>query len=191
MNSSTVYKRAETLDEFDQIDRLNHDTFATELGQHAENDSGRLRDPFHPENVYFIAVHDSRVVGMVALHDKPPYSVLKRLAGPAVLDAFPGSKLEIRLLGIHPEHRNQMLFAGLLHMVFEYARAYDWLLISGVEDRIELYRGLGFKELGPPVSDGRAAFVPMIMHVADMPKKIIRDAARWSRRNPRQAAAGS
>ena len=36
--------------EFDQIHRLNHQTFAEEIPQHTAQPSGRLVDRFHDEN---------------------------------------------------------------------------------------------------------------------------------------------
>lgn len=177
-----TFKRAETPREFEQIERLNHDTFAAELGQHTETEDGRLVDRLHEQNTYFVALEGDAVVGMITMHDAPPFSVVKRLPDASILDRYEGRRLEIRLLAIRRSHRNQMLFAGLLWMVFQHARSYDWLIISGVEQRIELYRSLGFRELGPPVPDGRASYTPMIMRVADMPEHVIQSAARWASR---------
>src|SRR5689334_11372894 len=81
------FKRAESEDEFEQIFRLNHDVFAGELGQYSTRESARLVDKFHPKNQYIIALDGERVVGMVAWHSEPPFSVAEKLEDASVLDS--------------------------------------------------------------------------------------------------------
>ena len=168
------------------VRRLNHQAFADELGQHEATGTGLLRDRFEEKSRYVIALRDNRVVGMLAIHDKAPYSIEQRLNDPAMLDAIPGRKLEVRLLAIDTRHRNGMVFSGLLGTMIENAfrEGYDALLISGVVERVAMYRRLGFRELGPPVESGRARFVPMAMRLAEMPQRVREDIRRWrSHRN--------
>ena len=80
------FKRAETTDEFEQIFRLNHGVFAEELGQYAPQQSRALVDKFHDKNYYVIALEGDRVVGMIAFHDRPPYSVAQKLRDVSVLE---------------------------------------------------------------------------------------------------------
>ena len=44
------FGRATQDDEFEQVFRLNHQTFSTEIPQHSARDDGRLVDRFHAEN---------------------------------------------------------------------------------------------------------------------------------------------
>jgi hypothetical protein len=48
-------KIADQADEFEKIFRLNYQTFAEEIPQHARNPERRLVDKFHCENRYLIA----------------------------------------------------------------------------------------------------------------------------------------
>lgn len=181
---SYVFKFAESQEEFVGVQRLNHQAFADELGQHEATGSGLLRDRFEAKSRYVIALRDKDVVGMLAIHDKAPYSIEQRLTDPSILDAIPGRKQEVRLLAIDPRHRHGMVLSGLLGTMIENAfrEGYDVLLISGVVERIAMYHRLGFRELGPPVKSGRARFVPMAMQLTDMPQRIREDIRRWRKK---------
>ena len=171
------FKRAETEDEFAQIFRLNHATFAGELEQHPIQASGELVDKFHDKNLYIIALAGREVVGMISFHAEPPFSVAGKLGDPSTLDTL-GTLAEIRLLAVDPQHRNGTVMAGLMLGVYEHASAYDTVIISGHIDQCGLYRELGFKDLGPAVESGHALYVPMAIRVADLAQRQ----ARWKRR---------
>src|SRR5215470_8556369 len=96
------FKRADTETEFAQVHRLNYETFVREIAQHDDPGSGRLVDKFHDKNTYLIATLGGEVVGMVAVHDRPPFSVAERLADSGVLDGAGERSLEVRLLAISP-----------------------------------------------------------------------------------------
>jgi len=158
-----VFKRADSGPEIEAVHRLNHRTFVREIPQHEDPGDGRLVDKFHDRNVYFVAVRDGRVVGMVSAHGEPPFSVADRLADPTLL-ARPGCRpLEVRLLAVEPEERNGFALTGLLGALYEHAqeRGATDLFISALAERVGLYSRLGFSALGPAVASGGASFVPM------------------------------
>jgi hypothetical protein len=161
------FKQAETEVEFEQIFRLNHAVFASELHQYTPAASPRLIDKFHDKNLYWIALAGDEVVGMVSAHNRPPFSVAARLADASVLQTY-GRVMEIRLLAIAPEHRKGMVLAGLFFALYEHARHYDSLVISGRVEESAMYRRLGFRDLGPPVRSGEAEFAPMVVQIADL-----------------------
>jgi hypothetical protein len=169
-------KLAETEAEFDQIFQLNQRIFAGELRQYATA-ADRLVDKFHSKNEYWIALDGSSLVGMIALHDQPPFSVAEKLSDPAILDRL-GRLAEVRLLAIDPEHRNGLLLAELLTAVYAQVKSYDSIAISGLADKQAMYRRLGFRELGPPVRSGVAEFVPMAVAIEELGPR----AARWAKR---------
>lgn len=178
-----VFKRAETRHEFEQIHCLNWKTFVSEIPQHPDpgTGSGQLVDKFHDKSAYFIVVWNDRVVGMVSSHDQPPFSVAERLSDPQILQR-PGTRpLEVRLLAIEPDKRNSTVFFGLLWSLYEHAQAggYTHLYISGVNERVPLYRRLGFESLGPAVPCGGATFVPMVLTVGHLPAKVQRVKQLW------------
>jgi aspartate aminotransferase-like enzyme/N-acyl-L-homoserine lactone synthetase len=169
------FKRAETPNEIDEIHRLNHRIFAEEIGQHACRADGRLIDRFHDQNEYFMACRDGALVGMVSVHAGPEFSVAGKLRDGSVLGGL-RAPLEVRLLAIMPEFRNGSLVAGLFSQVEVYARTHGYsdLLISGIVEREAMYRKLGFEAMGPAVTCGDAAFVPMRLSLDAPPADYIR-----------------
>lgn len=176
-----VFKRAESTFEFEEIHRLNFRTFVNEIPQHPDPGTGLLVDKFHHKNAYFIVLCHNRVVGMLSGHDQPPFSVADRLADATILQR-PGIRpLEVRLLAIEPDKRNSTVFFGLLWSLYGYAqeKGYTHLFISGLKERVRLYKRLGFEQLGPPVSHGKAAFVPMVLTVGQLPARLERLKHQW------------
>jgi aspartate aminotransferase-like enzyme len=185
-----TFRQAATSDEFEQLHRLNHATFVREVHQHADSGDGRLVDKFHGRNTYFIALEGRRVVGMLAVHDRPPFSVADKLADPSVLDRLGARPLEVRLLAVEPRHRHGAVFAGLGLAVIRHAQrhGYSHMLISGVAERLRMYEHTGFRALGPAVSRGGASFVPMVAPLDALPGNILEDAAHLERRATARAA---
>src|SRR6266852_481369 len=124
------FQKAETIGQLEQVFHLNHAVFAGELEQFPTLESERLVDKFHDKNLYLIALAGEEVVGMISLHDQPPFSVAGKLADPALLGEY-GRLIEVRLLAVEPAHRNGVVMAGLMLSVYEHARAYDAIVISG------------------------------------------------------------
>ncbi|MEO8053360.1 MAG: hypothetical protein ABI833_23415, partial [Acidobacteriota bacterium] len=77
-----------------------------------------------------------------------------------------------------PAHRNGVVMAGLMLGVYEHARGYDSIVMSGHVDKADLYHKLGYVDLGPPVASGQALYVPMAIRVAELAERQ----ARWQRR---------
>ncbi len=121
---------------------------------------------------------------MIAVNGQPPFSVAAKLADPSVLDSY-GRLLEVRLLAVDPAHRNGVVMAGLMLGVYEHARDFDSMVISGHVEKAGIYHELGFRDLGPPVPSGEAMYVPMAIRVADLAERQ----ARWQRRLSTQRPA--
>ena len=178
MKNRYRFKQAGTEEELEQIFRLNHAVFAGELEQYPRLPSGRLIDKFHDKNAYLIALSGDAIVGMIALHDQPPFSVAAKLADAQASLAGLGRLVEVRMLAVEPAHRNGRVMAGLMLQLYEHARAYDTIVISGHADKARIYHELGFQDLGPAVSSGAALYIPMAVRVCDLEERQ----ARWQRR---------
>ncbi len=165
----------------ESIRRLNHSAFAAELGQHATTADGLLVDAREATSRYFVAVYENRVVGMVCASFERPFSVESRLADAAILDTLPRRVCEVRLLTIEKEHRNTLVIAGLLTCMFRciVKDGAACVVISGVTTRVPMYERMGFRALGPAVPQGNAAFVPMVLSLADLPPQIRRGIQRF------------
>jgi aspartate aminotransferase-like enzyme/GNAT superfamily N-acetyltransferase len=164
MEPSTVFKIATTADEFEQIHRLNYQTFVGEIPQHAPNPEGRLVDKFHAENVYLIGVRGGKVIAMMAVRRRRPFSLDAKL--PDLDRWLPAGQrpVEIRLFAVLPAYRNGPVAAQLLHFIARHclARGDDLGIISGAVRRMSLYRALGFESFGPRVGTPEAPYQPMM-----------------------------
>jgi aspartate aminotransferase-like enzyme/GNAT superfamily N-acetyltransferase len=159
------FKIATEPSEFDQIHRLNYQAFVIEIPQHPPNPQQILVDRFHADNTYVICKSGDRVLGMIAIREKRPFSLDQKLEN---LDSYlPGHKAvcELRLLAVDKDHRNSRVFQGLLLRVCEYCegRGYDLAVMSGTTRQLKLYQQLGFVSFGPLVGTGEALFQPMAL----------------------------
>jgi aspartate aminotransferase-like enzyme len=162
---SLTFKIASEPSEFDQIHRLNYQAFVVEIPQHPPNPEHRLVDRFHAENTYVICALGDRVLGMIAIRGKRPFSLDQKL--PDLQSYLPEHRAvcELRLLAVDKEHRNSRVFQGLLLKVCEYCEngGYDLAVMSGTMRQLKLYQQLGFVSFGPLVGSGDALFQPMYL----------------------------
>ena len=161
--SAFRFKIATEAAEFEQIHRLNYRTFVEEIPQHPPNDARVLVDKFHTENTYVICLHRERLVGMLAVRDRRPFSLDAKLDD---LDSYlpPHEKpCEVRLLAVEPEYRRGPVFLGLLQEGLKYGlgKGYDLVVMSGTVRQLELYRHLGFAPFGPLVGAAEARYQPL------------------------------
>ena len=161
-----IYKIAETSLEFKQIHELNYRTFVEEIPQHERNESHRLVDKFHKENTYIICQIDSRVIGMIALRSKRPFSLDGKIGEVEKhLPVTVENPVEIRLLAVEKRYRNGRAFLGLAQALVRYCLkvGYDAALISGTVRELKLYGQLGFLPFAYMTGTEEAAFQPMYL----------------------------
>jgi len=159
------FKAATEAWEIEALERLNHETFTSEIPQHLPHADGRLRDRFHEENHYIVALHGEEVVGMVALRACRPFSLDAKL--PDLDRHLPPhhSLCEVRLLAVKPAHRAPGVFRGLLESLVRECgrRGHDMAVISGALRQIKLYHHMGFQDFGPVVGTPEAPYQPMFL----------------------------
>ena len=151
--------------DFEEIHRLNYETFVEEIPQHAPNESRRLVDRFHAENTYFICRADDRLVGMVCGRCGRPFSLDQKVAD---LDRWlPAHRqlVEVRLLSVERAHRKTSVFLGLMTSLSRHyiSRGCDLAVISGTVRELKLYRHLGFEPFGGLVGSDDALYQPMYL----------------------------
>ena len=155
--------------EFEQIHRLNYQTFVEEIPQHPPNPEKKLVDKFHQENTYLICLNGQQVVGMVAVRDRRPFSLDAKLD--SLTNYLPPHRsiCEIRLLAVDPGHRSPRVFQRLMLGLAQYvgAQGYDLAVMSGTVRQQKLYGQLGFTAFGPLVGSAEALYQPMYMTLAD------------------------
>lgn len=165
MAGTHVFKIATEPWEFEQINRLNYETFVEEIPQHQRNPKGILVDKFHKENTYIICVVDREVVGMLAVRSKRPFSLDEKLEN---LDSYLPpyrSICEVRLLATKKDRRHSRVAHGLLKETVQYCldHGHDIAVISGIVEQQKLYEHMGFVPFGPLVGKDGAMFQPMYL----------------------------
>lgn len=160
-------KIATTDKEFDEIAKLNYETFVEEIPQHQSNEERRLVDRFHDENTYLVVYKDTEMVGMLAFRDKRPFSLDEKIGKVELkLDKEVCEKLcEIRLLAVKKDYRNGRVFSQLAKAIYTYVynKEYSAAVISGITKEEKLYRRLGFQQFGEMIGTAEATFLPMIL----------------------------
>lgn len=181
-----LIKTADQPDEFEQVHALNYQTFVREIGQHADPGAARLVDKFHAKNRYLIVKRGQAVVAMLAIHDRPPFSVAARLPDPGWIERTCPRPLEVRLLTVRPGERQTVVLPALLWFLFRTAHAagYSHLLASGVRQQLRLYRRIGFEPLGPEKQSGAAWFTPLALEISQLSRAAQQIAARFERLAP-------
>jgi N-acyl-L-homoserine lactone synthetase len=163
-----VFKVAAEDWEFEQIHRLNYQTFVEEIPQHEPSSAQRLVDKFHTENTYLICLEGNKLVGMMAVRGRRPFSLDQKLNN---LDAYlptGRSICEIRLLAIEKQfRRGGHVMQGLLSLLLQHGneRGYDLAIISGTTRQLALYQRIGFVPFGPLVGSDKALFQPMYIKI--------------------------
>jgi len=166
MKENNIYiKIAETENEKKQIHALNHKTFAEEIKQHKANENGLLVDKFDDENIYYIALIGDEVIGMLAIRDKRPFSLDRKLDNLDELLPPHKNALEIRLLIVKDQYRRTRALYDLIEYLINDrpGMIYDLVVISGNINQKRLYRHMGFVEMGPEVGTEEAKYQPMYL----------------------------
>jgi aspartate aminotransferase-like enzyme len=174
MSELFKYKIADEQWEFEQIKRLNYETFVEEIPQHGQSDERSLTDKFHDENIYFICVSEKKLLGMVAIRNKRPFSIDQKLEN---IDAYlPPAKsiCEVRLLSVKREFRRSRISFNLLVYTAKYCeeQGFDLAVISAVLNQRKLYEHMGFKAFGPIVGTPDVSFQPMYLTLKDYQKNV-------------------
>lgn len=165
--SDIVYKIADTEDELNQIYQLNYKTFVEEIPQHPSNEDRKLVDKFDKENIYLIAKKGDEVIGMLCIRDKRPFSLDYKIPNLDSLISLDQKACEVRLLSVKKEYRHTTVFPRLIQFIYQYGKpkGYKWILISGTERQVLLYKKMGFEVFGNAVGTNEALYYPMYMSV--------------------------
>lgn len=174
MNDLFRYKIASEKWEFEQIKRLNYETFVEEIPQHRANSEGILADKFHDENTYFICVNENSVIGMLAIRNKRPFSLDQKLENLNLYLPNANSVCEVRLLSVKKQFRRSRISFNLLIYAARYCekQGYDLAVISAILNQRKLYEHMGFKAFGPIVGTPGASFQPMYLTLKDYQEKV-------------------
>ena len=171
-----IYKVADQDWEFESIHKLNYKTFVEEIPQHEETKERFRIDRFHIENTYLICLDEDRLVGMVAVRGKRPFSLDYKISNLDIYLQEHGEKVyEIRLLSVEREYRNGRALLGLIRFLHRYLllNGYELALISATTRELALYEQMGFKSFHTLVGTEEAAFQPMYVTLLCLKSRVL------------------
>jgi aspartate aminotransferase-like enzyme/GNAT superfamily N-acetyltransferase len=157
-------------DDLIQIRRLTYATFVEEIPQHPPNADRMLIDKWEAENRYVVGRDGARIVAMIAMRMRRPFSLDAKLPD---VDRYlpPGRRpIELRLLAVEKPYRGTATLSRLLRTAFGIAlsEGYDLAVISGTTRQIRLYEHMGFTAFGPLVGTPGAEYQPMYAKTEQM-----------------------
>ncbi|GGX18107.1 aminotransferase class I/II-fold pyridoxal phosphate-dependent enzyme [Streptomyces chryseus] len=164
--------RAATPEDLAWIHELRHRVYAQELGQHAPDPAGRLRDGLDGENVYLVAARGPVRIGFVSL--TPPWLGRYALDKYLTRDELPlltdGDVFEVRLLTVEPRWRSTAVAPLLMYAALRWiaARGGRRVVSMGRTELLDLYQAVGLRPVGRTVHSGVLTFEVLTGSVTEL-----------------------
>ena len=148
--------------DLESIFRMRHEIYATELGQHAENDSGRLTDSLDAFNTYIVARVEDEVVGFISVTppDGASYSVDKYFSRHEVPVPFDDGLYELRILTVAEPYRGGLVAPALTYAALRWVeeRGGRDVIAIGRVDLLYMYVKAGLTPTGKRAQSGALTF---------------------------------
>ncbi len=161
----------------EEIFRLRHEIYARELGQHAVNPSGALRDKLDESNLYLTARCSGEIAGFVSLTPPraPSFSVDKYFARAALPFTFDDRLYEVRLLTVLSPHRGRELATLLMYAAYRWVESHGGTRIVGIGRRevMDLYRRVGLQPVGFSTQSGAVTYDLVVGTIPLMRQKTV------------------
>jgi histidinol-phosphate/aromatic aminotransferase/cobyric acid decarboxylase-like protein/predicted N-acetyltransferase YhbS len=144
------------------IYKMRHEVYARELGQHVENDHGRLTDKLDAINLYIVAKAGEEIAGFVSV--TPPndvgYSVDKYFSREELPFSFDEGLYETRILTVSPAWRSSRVAALLMYAALRYIQTLGGKTAVGIGrlEVLDMYKRAGFRSLKRQVRSGKVTF---------------------------------
>ncbi|MCT7353823.1 histidinol-phosphate aminotransferase family protein [Streptomyces sp. 15-116A] len=167
--------RAATAEDREWIHELRHRVYAEELGQHAPNPAGRLRDGLDGDNVYLVAARGADRVGFVSL--TPPWLGRYALDKYLTRDELPllneGDAFEVRILTVEPDRRASAAAPLLMYAALRWiaARGGRRVVAMGRTELLGMYRAAGLRPVGRTVHSGAVTFEVLTGDVSELTQR--------------------
>lgn len=155
-----------------EIFRVRHKVYASELGQHAENDAGELRDGLDGRNVYLVVERRGELAGFVSV--TPPsagmYSVDKYFRRGELPFEVDGSTWEIRLLTVKREERGSEVAWLLMLAAFRWveSRGGRRVMAIGRKEVLGMYEKAAMRRCGMEVVAGDVKYELMTAEIGEI-----------------------
>ena len=167
----TVLSLADAHDR-EEVYRIRHAVYATELGQHPQNEAGRLDDALDGVNTYVVAKRSGAILGFVAV--TPPttagYSLDKYFSRSDLPIAFDDGLYEVRLLTVVRKARRSQLAFMLMYAALRFCESRGARMIAAIGrvEVLDIYRRAGLQLLGRRVQAGAVSYELLAARIADL-----------------------
>ncbi|MFE6481936.1 aminotransferase class I/II-fold pyridoxal phosphate-dependent enzyme [Streptomyces sp. NPDC057757] len=164
--------REATPEDLEWIHELRHRVYARELGQHAPDPAGRLRDGLDGDNVYLVAARGAARIGFVSL--TPPWLGRYGLDKYLTRDELPllteEDLFEVRVLTVEPRWRSTAAAPLLMYAALRWtaARGGRQVVAMGRTDLLTMYLAAGLRPVGRTVHSGALTFEVLTGGVAEL-----------------------
>ncbi|MET8568465.1 aminotransferase class I/II-fold pyridoxal phosphate-dependent enzyme [Streptomyces sp. NPDC004783] len=175
MGRDLLQLRTATPEDLDWIFELRHRVYAQELGQHALDPAGRLRDGLDGDNVYLVAAAGAERVGFVSL--TPPwvgrYALEKYLSRDELPLPDEDDVFEVRLLTVEPGRRATLAAPLLMHAALRWiaSRGGRKVMAMGRTELLGMYLAAGLSPAGRTVRSGAVTFEVLTGEVAELARR--------------------
>jgi histidinol-phosphate/aromatic aminotransferase/cobyric acid decarboxylase-like protein/GNAT superfamily N-acetyltransferase len=158
--------------ERETISRLRHEVYAAELGQHAPNETGRLRDPLDAYNIVLVASSGGSIAGFISITPpgRGPFSIDKYFDRSALPFTFDRDLYEVRLLTVLRSHRGRHVAVLLMYAALRWVEAHGGKQIVAIGRRevADLYVRVGLRPTGHSARAGAVTYDLMSADVAEI-----------------------
>lgn len=160
-----------------RIYQMRHSVYAEELGQHATNEAGSLKDGLDDFNTYLVARQGDKLAGFVSITPPgaPSFSVDKYFDRQLIPVAFDAQLFEVRLLTVDKALRNTSLALLLMYAAMRWVEAQGGSTVIAIcrKDLLKMYVAAG---LSPLQQEARSGNVEYVLSAASISR--LNDAAR-------------
>ncbi|GGZ21950.1 histidinol-phosphate aminotransferase family protein [Streptomyces poonensis] len=169
-----VQLRIATPEDSDWIHELRHRVYAQELGQHAPDPAGRLRDGLDGDNVYLVAARGATRIGFVSV--TPPwvgrYALDKYLSRDELPLPDEDDVFEVRILTVEPRWRATLAAPLLMYAALRWiaARGGRRVVAMGRTELLGMYLAVGLRPVGRTVRSGAVTFEVLTGSVTELTK---------------------
>lgn len=166
--------RAATTEDLEWIHELRHRVYAQELGQHAPNPAGQLRDGLDGDNVYLVVARGETRIGFVSL--TAPWAGRYALDKYLTRDELPllseDDLFEVRILTVEPHWRATGAAPLLMYAALRWiaARGGRRVVAMGRTELLDMYLAAGLRPVGRTVHSGALTFEVLTGDVTELTK---------------------
>lgn len=146
----------------ERIYQWRHEIFGCELGQHAPNPAGRLRDAVDDWNIYLVAKASNQIAGFISITppNQPSYSLDKYLAREQLPFPYDNRLYEVRLLTVLQPYRHSELVALLMYAAFRWVEAHGGarIMAMGRREVLDIYLRSGMEPANLTIRSGAVTY---------------------------------